>query len=176
MEEALSSKVVFSGRAVKLRVDDVKLPDGRRTSREIVEHSDCVAVIPIDADGNVLLVRQFRKPVEKELLEIPAGCIDPGEEPETTVRREMREETGYLPRKVERLGGFYASPGYCTEYLHLYLAYDLIPDRLQAEDSDSIELVPVSLNQVAGLIASGDICDAKSIAGLLLYLSFKKPT
>jgi len=176
VEEALSSKVVFSGRAVKLRVDDVKLPDGRRTSREIVEHSDCVAVIPIDADGNVLLVRQFRKPVEKELLEIPAGCIDPGEEPETTVRREMREETGYLPRKVERLGGFYASPGYCTEYLHLYLAYDLIPDRLQAEDSDSIELVPVPLNQVAGLIASGDICDAKSIAGLLLYLSFKKPT
>ena len=92
-----------------------------------------------------------------------------------TVRREMREETGYLPRKIERLGGFYASPGYCTEYLHLYLATDLVPDRLQADDTDSIELVRVPLSQIAGLIASGDICDAKSIAGLLLYLSLNKP-
>lgn len=175
MEETLSSKVVYSGRAVRLRVDDIKLPDGRQTSREVVEHGDCVAVIPLDADGNVLLVRQFRKPVEKDLLEIPAGCIDPGEEPVATVRREMREETGYLPRKIEKLGGFYASPGYCTEYLHLYLANDLVPDRLQAEDTDSIELVRVPLSRIAGLIASGDICDAKSIAGLLLYLSLNKP-
>ena len=175
MEETLSSKVVYSGRVVRLRVDDIKLPDGRQTSREVVEHGDCVAVIPLDTDGNVLLVRQFRKPVEKDLLEIPAGCIDPGEEPVATVRREMREETGYLPRKIERLGGFYASPGYCTEYLHLYLATDLVPDRLQADDTDSIELVRVPLSQIAGLIASGDICDAKSIAGLLLYLSLNKP-
>ena len=175
MEETLSSKVVYSGRVVRLRVDDIILPDGRQTSREVVEHSDCVAVIPLDTDGNVLLVRQFRKPVEKDLLEIPAGCIDPGEEPVATVRREMREETGYLPRKIERLGGFYASPGYCIEYLHLYLATDLVPDRLQAEDTDSIELVRVPLSQIAGLIASGDICDAKSIAGLLLYLSLNKP-
>ncbi|MFC1874791.1 NUDIX hydrolase [Chloroflexota bacterium] len=175
MEETLSSKVVYSGRVVRLRVDDIKLPDGRQTSREVVEHGDCVAVIPLDADGNVLLVRQFRKPVEKDLLEIPAGCIDPGEEPVATVRREMREETGYLPRKIERLGGFYASPGYCTEYLHLYLATDLVPDRLQAEDTDSIELVRVPLSKIAGLIDSGDICDAKSIAGLLLYLSLNKP-
>lgn len=175
MEETLSSKVVYSGRVVRLRVDDIKLPDGRQTSREVVEHGDCVAVIPLDADGNVLLVRQFRKPVEKDLLEIPAGCIDPGEEPVATVRREMREETGYLPRKIEKLGGFYASPGYCTEYLHLYLATDLVPDRLQAEDTDSIELVRVPLSRITGLIASGDICDAKSIAGLLLYLSLNKP-
>ena len=175
MEETLSSKVVYSGRAVRLRVDDIKLPDGRQTSREVVEHGDCVAVIPLDADGNVLLVRQFRKPVEKDLLEIPAGCIDPGEEPVATVQREMREEIGYLPRKIERLGGFYASPGYCTEYLHLYLATDLVPDRLQAEDTDSIELVRVPLSRIAGLVASGDICDAKSIAGLLLYLSLNKP-
>ena len=174
MEETLSSKVVFNGQVVKLRVDDIKLPDGRQTSREVVERGDCVAVIPIDADGNVLLVKQFRRPVEKDLLEIPAGGIDPGEETEATVRREMREETGYLPKKVERLGGFYASPGFCTEYMHLYLAYDLVPDRLYAEDTDSIELVRVPLSEVAGLIASGDICDAKSIAGLLLYLSSKK--
>lgn len=176
MEETLSSHPIYNGAILKLRVDDVKLADGKKTRREVVEHSDCVAVVAIDADDNVLLVKQFRKPVEKELLEIPAGCIDPGEEAVTTVRREMREETGYRPEKIERLGGFYASPGYCTEYLYLYLAYDLIPDELQAEDSNAIELVRVPVNQVAGLISSGAICDAKSIAGLLLYLTAKKST
>ena len=176
VEETLSSREVYSGRVVRLRVDDVSLPDGRKTSREIVEHADCVAVVPIDAEGNVLMVKQFRKPVEKDLLEIPAGGIDPGEEPQDAVRREMREETGYLPKKVKKLGGFYASPGYCTEYLHLYLATELIPDSLHAEDSDSIELVRVPINEVAGLIYNGDISDAKSIAGLLIYLSLQKPT
>ncbi len=175
MEETLSSEIIYSGRIVKLRVDDVSLPGGRKTRREVVEHSDCVAMVAVDADDDVLLVRQFRKPIERELLEIPAGCIEPGEEPETTVRREMREETGYLPKKIERLGGFYASPGYCTEYLHLYLATELVPERLYASDTESIELVRVPLSQIAGLIASGAICDAKSIAGLLLYLSSRKP-
>lgn len=175
-EKTLASQLVYSGRVVKLRVDTVRLPRGRRTKREVVEHSDCVAIVPIDADDNVLLVRQFRKPVEKELLEIPAGCIEPGEEPITTVRRELREETGYLPMKVERLGGFYSSPGYCTEYLHLYLATDLTQDQLYAEDTENIELVPVPLEQIPELIASGTICDAKSIVGLLLYLASKKPS
>ncbi|GAI19023.1 unnamed protein product, partial [marine sediment metagenome] len=137
-EKTISSQLIYDGRAVKLRVDTVRMPSGRETTREIVEHSDCVAVVAIDADDNVLLVNQFRKPVEKELLEIPAGGIEPGEDPVATVRREMQEETGYLPRKVERLGGFYSTPGYCTEYLHLYLATDLTPSPLYAEDTESI--------------------------------------
>jgi len=174
VEETLSSRLVYSGRAVRLRVDSVRLPGGRQTEREIVEHDDCVVIIPVDADGNLLLVKQFRKPVERELLEIPAGGIEAGEELEAAVCREMREETGYRPRKINRLGGFYASPGYCTEYMHLYLAYDLVPDRLYAEDTDSIELVRVPVSQIADLMASGAICDAKSIAGLLLYLSWKQ--
>ena len=118
-EETLSSQLIYDGRAVKLRIDTVQTASGRKTTREIVEHADCVAIIAIDAESNVLLVRQFRKPVEKELLEIPAGGIDSGEDAETTVCREMREETGYLPRRVKNLGGFYSAPGYCTEYLHL---------------------------------------------------------
>ena len=174
MEETLSSREIYSGRVVNLRVDDVRLPGGRRTMREVVEHSDCVAMVAIDAEDNVLLVKQFRKPVEKELLEIPAGCIEPGEDPETTVRRELGEEIGFLPRKVDRLGGFYSTPGYCTEYLYLYLATDLVPDRRYAEDTESIEVVSVPLSQVAELIESGAICDAKSIAGLLTFLASKK--
>ncbi len=174
VEKTLSSQPVYSGRVVKLRVDTVKLAGGRETKREVVEHDDCVAIIAIDAEDNVLLVKQFRKPVEKELLEIPAGGIEAGEEPEDCVRREMREETGYLPRKVERLGGFYSTPGYCTEYLYLFLATELVPDRLIAEDTESIKLVRIPLSQIPELIASGAICDAKSIAGLLSFLASKK--
>ena len=173
-EETVSSQLIYEGRAVKLRVDTVRMPGGRETSREIVEHSDCVAIIAVDADDNVLLVNQFRKPVEKELLEIPAGGIEPGEDAVATVRRELREETGYLPRKVERLGGFYSTPGYCTEYLHLYLASDLVPSSLNAEDTESIKLVRVPISQIPGLITSGSICDAKSIAGLLIFLKNRK--
>ncbi|MCX6011202.1 MAG: NUDIX hydrolase [Chloroflexi bacterium] len=173
-EETLSSRKVFEGRALKLRVDTVKLPSGKQTTREIVEHENCVAIVALDDADNILLVRQFRKPVEKELLEIPAGGIDPGETPEEAVRREMREETGFLPRKVAKLGGFYSSPGFCTEYLHLYLAGDLVTSPLQAEDSESISLVRVPLSQIPGLIASGAICDAKSIAGLLAFREYQK--
>ena len=174
VEKTLSSQLIYEGRAVKLRVDTVKMASGRETTREIVEHSDCVAIIAVDANDNVLLVNQFRKPVEKELLEIPAGGIEPGEDPVTTVRREMGEETGYLPRKVERLGGFYSTPGYCTEYLYLYLATDLIPSQLHAEDTENIRLVRVPISQIPSLITSGSICDAKSIAGLLTFLEYHK--
>lgn len=173
-EETLSSRKVFEGRAVRLRVDTVKLPGGKETTREIVEHENCVAIVVLDDADNILLVKQFRKPVEKDLLEIPAGGIDPGETPEDAVRREMREETGFLPQKVAKLGGFYSSPGFCTEYLHLYLATDLVSKPLKAEDSESITLMRVPLAQITGLIASGAICDAKSIAGLLAFLEYQK--
>jgi ADP-ribose pyrophosphatase len=173
-EKTLSSKQIYEGRSVSLRVDKIEMPDGRETTREVVEHRDCVAIIPIDADDNVLLVSQFRYPVEKELLEIPAGGIDTGEDPADAVRREMQEETGYLPEKVERLGGFYSSPGFCTEYLHLYLATDLTPSQLYAEDTESIRLVRTPIAEIPGLITSGSICDAKSIAGLLTFLEHRK--
>ena len=169
VEKTLSSQLIYDGRAVKLRIDTVRMPSGRETTREIVEHSDCVAIVVIDANDNVLLVNQFRKSVEKELLEIPAGGIDPGEDPVATVRREMQEETGYLPRKVERLGGFYSAPGFSTEYLYLYLATDLTPSQLFAEDTEGIKLVRVPVGQIPALITLGRICDAKSIAGLLTY-------
>ena len=174
MEETLGSKVVFDGEVMKLRVDNVRLPDGRLATREIVERNDCIAVVPIDSEGNILLVRQYRRAPDRDLLEIPAGGIDPGEDPNTTVVREMCEETGYRPQKIEKLAGFYVSPGFCDEYMHLYLATDLVPERLYAEDTDSIELIPVPAEKVAGMLTDGSIQDAKSIAGLLMYLYFNK--
>lgn len=175
-EKTLSSKLVYDGRAVRLRVDTVRMPGGRKTTREIVEHGDCVAIIALDGEGNVLLVKQFRKAVDKELLEIPAGGIENGEKPEDCVRRELREETGFLPQKVERLGGFYSAPGYSTEYLYLYLASELVSSPLQAEDSEGIRVVRVPLGKILALITSGAICDAKSIAGLLTFFEYQKST
>ncbi len=172
-EKVLSTKVIFTGRAVKLRVDTVRLKDGRETTREIVEHEDCVAVVAVDG-GNILLERQFREAVGKELLEIPAGGIDPGEKPEDAVRREMREETGFLPRNVVPLGGFYSSPGYSNEFLYLYLATELVSSPLQADDTDNIVIVRATPEEVLKMIKSGDIADAKSIAGLFSYIEYLK--
>jgi ADP-ribose pyrophosphatase len=173
-EKTLSSKYVFKGDAVRLRVDDIITVDGRRTTREIVEHGDAVVVVPVDAKNNVLLVSQYRTPLRKKLLEVPAGGIDVGETPEKAVIREMQEETGYKPGKIKRLGGFYSTPGFSNEYLHLYLATDLAPSRLEAEDTAGIEVVRVPITKVLALVRSGKIEDAKSIAGLLLTLEYLK--
>ncbi|MFC2035785.1 NUDIX hydrolase [Chloroflexota bacterium] len=175
-EKMLSSRLIYKGQAIRLRVDKVRMPTGRDTTREIVEHSDCVAIVAIDVDDNVLLVKQFREAVGKELLEIPAGGIETDENPQDCVRRELQEETGYLPKKIEKLGGFYLAPGYCTEYLCLYLATDLTPSRLYADDTESIELVRVPVTQILSLIAVGSICDAKSITGLFAFLEYRKRT
>jgi len=175
LEQTLSSEQIYDGRALKLRVETVETSSGRTTTREIVEHSDCVAVVALDGKDNVILVKQFRKAAGKTLLEIPAGCIDPDEQPIECVKRELQEEIGFIPRKIDRLGGFFSAPGYCTEYLYLYLATQLEPSRLKAEDTDEIEVVEKPLSQIPNLISSGEICDAKSIAGLLtvIYLGLK---
>jgi len=173
-EKTLATQQIYQGRAVNMRVDTVENAGGAETTREVVEHSDCVAVVVIDEQDNVLLARQFRHAVGKFLLEIPAGGIDSGEEPVDTVCRELQEEIGYFPRRIERLGGFYTTPGYGTEYLHCFLATDLVSSRLVAVDTESIELLRVPSEQIPLLIMSGEICDAKSIAALLLFLFIRQ--
>lgn len=173
-EKVISTRYIYRGRAFNVRVDTVTASGGRETTRDIVEHSECVAIIAVDPKGRLLLVKQFRLPAGKNLLEIPAGGIDGDETPEEAVVREMQEETGYLPQKVVRLGGFYSAPGFCTEYLHLFLAEDLVPGRLYAEDTESIIPVRIKPEEVSGLISSGEICDSKSIAGLYTWLDYRK--
>ena len=173
-QKKLASQQVYQGRAVSIRVDTVEKAGGTKTTRDVVEHSDCVAVVVLDEQHNILLVRQFRHAVGKFLLEIPAGGIDSGEEPIDSVRRELQEEIGFFPRKIDKLGGFYSIPGYGTEYLHCFVATDLVPARLVAEDTDEIELVRVSPDDIRHLIASGEICDAKSMAALLMFLFIRQ--
>ena len=170
MEETISRQIIHEGRALKLYIDTVRTVDARISTREIVVHDDCIAIVAVDQDENLLLVRQFRKAVNKELLEIPAGGIDSGESPEQAVEREMREETGFRPRTIKRLGGFYSAPGYSSEFLYLFLAKDLVPDPLSADDTPGIEVVRASADKVIDMITSGEIRDSKSIAGLLQYL------
>ncbi len=173
-EKTLRSRSIFKGRAFNVRIDTVIDAGGQETTREIVEHSECVAVVPVDSNGDILLVRQYRKAIEKELLEIPAGGIDPGEDPETAVKRELQEEIGKLPGRMASLGGYYSSPGFCTEYLYLYLAEDLKDSQLYADDTPGIQTVRAKPNQIRRMIRSGEICDSKSVAGLLYYLDWKK--
>ena len=169
-EKLLSREKVFIGRAVSLRIDTIEKKSGDVTTREIVEHADCIAVVVVDDEGRIVMVKQFRRPVNKTLLEIPAGGVEDGEDPKECARRELQEEIGYIPGKLQSLGGFYAAPGYCTEYLHLFLATQLTESRLAAEDTDEIEVVRIPVSEVRAMIDSGHICDAKSIAGLLRYL------
>ena len=114
-EKKLGTEQIYHGRGINLHVDTVEKSGGKRTTREIVEHSDCIVAVAVDEQNNILLVRQFRHAVGKSLLEAPARGIDPGEEPVDCVRRELQEEIGYLPQQLEELGGFYSIPGYGYE-------------------------------------------------------------
>jgi ADP-ribose pyrophosphatase len=169
-EKAVSSQPIFSGRAFNVRVDTIINASGEKTTREIVEHAACIAAVPVDANGDIWLVKQHRIAVGKFMLEIPAGFIEPGEDPVEAVKRELQEEIGFLPRKITKLTGIYSSPGFCTEFLYIYLASDLQPSRLTAEDTAAIEAIRIKPAQIMNLIHSGEICDSKTVAGLLLYL------
>jgi ADP-ribose pyrophosphatase len=168
-ERVLESRRLYDGRIVNLRVDTVTIDDGVQAMREVVEHVEAVAIVPVLADGRIVLVRQYRLPAERELLEIPAGSLDPGEDPDQAALRELQEEIGFATRRLRRLGGFWVAPGYCTEYIHIYLADDLHESRLDADHDERIEIEIVTLEDALDRIDAGEIEDAKSICGLLQY-------
>ena len=172
-ERTLSSKRIYRGYVINVRVDNVEMSTGKQSVREVVEHADCICIVPVDDQGNILMVKQYRYAIDKDLLEIPAGGVEPGEKPEEAVRREMSEETGFTPAVIRKIGGFYSSPGFCNEYLHLFVGTNLKPNRLIAEDTDAIELVKIKPEEIDNLISSGKICDAKSIAGIYAYLRMR---
>jgi ADP-ribose pyrophosphatase len=126
-----------------------------------------VALVAFDRDNNVLLVRQFRMAANRILLEIPAGTLEKGEDPEACAIRELQEETGYKPGQIESIGGIYTAPGYTTEFIHLFIATDLSESKLDADDDENIEVVRMPLAQALALIENGEIADGKSAAGLL---------
>ena len=167
-EEQIASREIYDGKIIKVRVDDILMRNGNQSVREVVDHANAVVIVPIDDDGNVHLVRQYRYAAQQNLLEAPAGLVETGEDPDDCAQREMAEEIGYASRNLRILGGFWSSPGFCTEFMYAYLAKDLVPRSLQADDDEDIQVEKVPLSRIPQLIRLGEIQDAKTIAALLM--------
>lgn len=167
IEKMISSKNIYKGRIVNLRVDEVVLPDGKITSREVVEYAGAVAVVPVNEKGELLLVRQHRYAVGETLLEIPAGKIERGEDYASSAARELVEETGYEAGNLKHLISFYSTPGFTNEQIHLFLATELTLKVQDLDEDEFIEVESVNMKKAAEMIMSGEICDAKSVAGIL---------
>ena len=168
--EPIEQRSIFTGRIFEARVDTVLMPDGSQLTREVVDHPGAVAIVPINDNSEVILVRQYRYPAGQRLLEIPAGTLEPDESPDATAQRELQEEIGFASRNLRALGGFFASPGFCTEFIYLYLARDLVPSKLEGDDDEDINVETIPFSRVDQLIRHGEIQDGKSIAALLMAL------
>lgn len=160
------SKEIFNGRIIRVRVDTVELPNGKEGTREIVDHNGAVAIVALDDNGQVKMVRQHRKAVDKVLLEIPAGTLETGEDPLDCAHRELEEETGLKARQWQKILSYYSAPGFCNEELHLFLASDLYAGVKNPDDDEFLELVDVSLTEAYDMIFEGQINDGKSIIGI----------
>ncbi len=167
-EEVLGSEVVFQGRLLTVRVDHVRLPDGKETTREVVAHPGAVAMIPLLDAEHVALVRQWRTPAGRALLEIPAGTLHPGEDPRACAERELMEEIGYRPRSLTPLCTMFLAPGYSAEKIHLFLAEDLVPEKLPQDDDEHMETVILTWEEIDDLLLRNELADAKTLSGLLL--------
>jgi ADP-ribose pyrophosphatase len=163
-EKTLSSQTIYEGKIISLRLEEVELPDGNRAKRELVQHPGAVALIPITNEGKIILVKQYRKSLNRSLIEIPAGRIEVGEDPKITALRELEEETGYGARKVTYIQSFATSPGFADEIIHLYLAENLyeIENPAAGDEDEFIELLEATIDEAEQMVAAGDIYDAKT--------------
>lgn len=166
--ELIKSETLLQGRAFKVRRDYLKTPNGRETKLEIIEHGGSVVLIPLDDDGNLLFVRQYRHAAGADLLELPAGTRDENEPFEKCAAREIREETGMEAGKLHKVGEFYLAPGYSTELMAVFLATDLKHNPLEADEDEFLQVEKIPLKKAIEMAEGGDIPDAKSLAALLL--------
>jgi ADP-ribose pyrophosphatase len=169
----ISSQRVYEGRIFDVTIDRVRLPHGREAMLEIVRHEGSVVLIPMTADGKLLLVRQYRHAVERFLWELPAGSLESGEDPEAAAVRECQEELGQIPGRVERLQTLFPTPGFCTEAMTFFQVSDLRapgPNDIEAhqDEDESIEVGAYTVDEIRALIASGEIADLKTVAGIWL--------
>jgi ADP-ribose pyrophosphatase len=174
-ETAIERRIVYRGRYMTFETDRIVRGDGLESTRDLVIHPGAVAILPLDAEGRLLCVRQFRIAAGGAMLEIPAGTLDVSaegvvEEPEVAAHRELEEETGYRAGSLERLGGFWSAPGFSTEYLTLFLATDLRPadeNRLGPDEDERLELARIDWRDAVAAVEAGLVEDAKSVAGIL---------
>lgn len=168
-EKTLSSESIFEGKIISLRVEEVELPDGKSAKRELIKHSGAVAILAITKENKLIFVKQYRKALDRILVEIPAGRIEVGEEPAVTAKRELEEETGYGANEFSYIQSFATSPGFADEIIHLYLARDLfkIENPADGDEDEFIELLELTIDEAEELVVSNEIYDAKTIFALI---------
>ncbi|MDO3661605.1 ADP-ribose pyrophosphatase [Bacillus sp. C28GYM-DRY-1] len=174
-EKTISKEQIFSGKVIDLYVEDVELPNGKTSKREIVKHPGAVAVLAVTDEGKIIMVKQFRKPLERAIVEIPAGKLEKGEEPEYTALRELEEETGYTAKKLTKITAFYTSPGFADEIVHVFLAEELsvLEEKRELDEDEFVEVMEVTLEDALKLVESREVYDAKT-AYAIQYLQLKE--
>jgi len=167
-EKTIETKPIFEGKIIKLELQTVELCNKKVAEREIIRHRGGVAILPLTEDGHVILVRQFRKPYEEELLEVPAGKLEKGEEIELCAIRELKEETGHTAQKITYMHTMYPSPGYTDEKIYIYKAEGLLEGDLELDEDEFLNTEKYSLTEAAEMVRRGEIKDAKSAIAILL--------
>ncbi len=171
MKEKIIKQIpIYHGRIVKLNRNLVQLPNGKLVFREVVLHNEGVCILPV-INNEIILVKQFRSGTNEFSLELPAGLVDKNEEHKTAAIRELAEETGYSSSKITYFGGYYVSPGFTNERVHLYLAENLYPKKLQQDNDEFIELIRMPLDQIIQLIKNNEITDMKTVLLITIYLN-----
>jgi ADP-ribose pyrophosphatase len=175
VEKTIRKEKIFSGKVVQLYVEDVQLPNGKTSKREVIKHPGAVAIIPITKEGKLVLVRQYRKALERVLVEIPAGKLEKGEEPLATAQRELEEETGYRAQSMRHIVSFYTSPGFADELIHLYMAEGLekLEDAASLDEDEFVDILEVTLEEALEMLEKREIYDAKT-AYALQYLQLRR--
>ena len=166
-EKTVSSEKIFEGKIIDVRVETVEFPDGRTAYRELVDHPGGVGIIAITNNGKIPMVRQYRKPFDKAIWEIPAGKLDKGEDPKMCGIRELEEETGYTAREVTSLGYFYPSPGFVNEVTHIFFAKGLSKGTNHPDEDEFIDVMEFTVDEIRNMILNNEINDAKTIVGFL---------
>ncbi|MFD1171639.1 NUDIX hydrolase [Oceanobacillus picturae] len=168
-EKTINTTSIYEGKVVDLRVAEVSLPNGKTAKRELIKHPGAVAVIPITKDNKIVLVEQFRKPLEKSLVEIPAGKVEIGEAPEVTARRELEEETGYTTNELSFVTSFYTSPGFADELMHIYITDELekMDTQPESDEDEFVEVLELTLEEAKELVEQERIHDAKTNYAIL---------
>nr|WP_263313222.1 NUDIX hydrolase [Mammaliicoccus sp. Marseille-Q6498] len=173
IEETLSKELIYNGKIINLEKHEVKLPNGETSSREVVLHNGAVSVLAITPENEVIVVEQYRKAMEKVLLEIPAGKLEVGEERESAAFRELEEETGYIADELKLIGEVYGSPGFCNEKISIYLADNLTEGEVNLDDDEFLHLKKLPISEIKELVLSQKIEDAKTmIAFQYLLLNY----